>query len=243
MLEHALTSVANQNLQNKTRKTSGVACKLKLTSTTKTYLAEGIEYANPEPRDRTGATNYRKWPENARWVCEYCRLICDSIKGYVAHLNVAHKQGMLAGCYFIHMLTHTHSLMHTHKLMYVRTHIHAHTCIRTSIVHAYIHTYILINIHMYIYLADAILYVRRYMYLLSALAVDCVEGECCCRFCRKKLANKAIVGMHRCKQRNRCTVCKKQFRTPQKLRVRSFNLLSLSYHSITHIPVLTSVGG
>ena len=60
----------------------------------KLYLPDGVEFSNPTPRTVVKEGD-RKWPENAKWICVYCRLILKNLHNYKAHLRVAHRIGKI----------------------------------------------------------------------------------------------------------------------------------------------------
>ena len=100
ILEKALTAVANEcspskglppasrNKQKAVVRQGGKGSG----SEERIYLAEGVDFVNPEPRTRSLETR-KKWPENARWVCTYCRRIFTILKSYKEHLKVVHRKG------------------------------------------------------------------------------------------------------------------------------------------------------
>ena len=113
MLERALTVIANE--QNKTsyvfegntegsymetpksvrkkiiKKDKGA--KILKSTEPKLYLPEDVEFSNPTPRT-VAREGDRKWPENAQWICVYCRLIIKNLHNYKAHLRFQHRNGM-----------------------------------------------------------------------------------------------------------------------------------------------------
>jgi len=91
MLERALTAVANDQPNskavyvfepssskqyiNKSKKNVQNPREPKL------YLPEGVEFSNPAAQT-VRKQGDRKWPENSKWICVYCRLILKNLKSY-----------------------------------------------------------------------------------------------------------------------------------------------------------------
>ncbi|XP_067942837.1 zinc finger protein 699-like [Watersipora subatra] len=119
MLERALTVIANE--QNKTsyvfegntegsymetpksvrkkiiKKDKGA--KILKSTEPKLYLPEDVEFSNPTPRT-VAREGDRKWPENAQWICVYCRLIIKNLHNYKAHLRFQHRNEEPCCCRF-----------------------------------------------------------------------------------------------------------------------------------------------